>query len=126
MENTVSSSLSSMASVATPLALFLLGASFRFSGTKTSLKQLITVLMGKLVILPAVGLTVGYLLGFRGISLAGLLAMFASPTAVSSFVMAQEMEGDAELASQIVVWTSSIALVTIFCFLLILKHLGGI
>lgn len=124
--NIIDTSLSSMASVATPLALFLLGASFRFSGTKTSLKQLITVLMGKLVILPAVGLTVGYLLGFRGISLAGLLAMFASPTAVSSFVMAQEMEGDAELASQIVVWTSSIALVTIFCFLLILKRLGGI
>lgn len=122
----IDQSLSSMASVATPLALFLLGASFRFSGAKNSLRQLITVLLGKLVLLPGIMLTIGYFMGFRGVAMTTLLAMFASPTAVSSFVMAQEMEGDAELASQIVVWTSTFALLTIFCFLMILKRLGGI
>ncbi len=122
----IDDAVSSMSSVATPLALFLLGASFRFSGAKDSLRQLITVLMGKLVILPGVMLTIGFFMGFRGVGMATLLSMFASPTAVSSFVMAQEMEGDGELASQIVVWTSTFALLTIFCFLIILKRVGGI
>jgi len=117
--------IKSMSSVATPLALFLLGASFHFSGSKNSLKQLITVLMAKLIILPIVMLTIGFALGFRGIFIITFLAMYASPTAVSSFVMAQEMDGDTELASQIVVWSSTAALFTIFFFLMLLKRLGG-
>ena len=122
----IDDAVGSMSSVATPLALFLLGASFRFSGAKSSIRQLVTVLLGKLVILPGIMLTIGFFIGFRGVGMATLLSMFASPTAVSSFVMAQEMEGDGELASQIVVWTSTFALMTIFCFLMILKRVGGI
>ena len=122
----IDETIGSMAGIATPMALFLLGASFRFSAAKSTLRQLVTVVTGKLVVLPGIMLMIGYFLGFRGISMATLLAMFASPTAVSSFVMAQEMEGDADLASQIVVWTSAGALVTIFFFLVILKRIGGI
>lgn len=122
----VDDAIGSMAGIATPLALFLLGASFRFSTAKTSVRQLAVVVLGKLIVLPGIMLSIGYALGFREIAMVTLLAMFSSPTAVSSFVMAQEMEGDAELASQIVVWTSVCALITIFFFLLLLKQLGGI
>ena len=122
----IDTAIDSMTDTTTPLALFLLGASFRFSAAKSTARQLVTVIAAKLVILPSIMLLIGYFLDFHGAATAILLAIFASPTAVSSFVMAQEMEGDADLAGQIVVWTSVGALVSIFCFLLLLRQTGGI
>ena len=53
-----------------------------------------------------------------------MLSMFASPTAVSSFTMAQQMEGDGELAGQIVVCTTVFSIITIFAFVVCLKSLN--
>lgn len=41
------------------------------------------------------------------------MVMFAAPTAVSSFQMTKQMDGDADLASQIVVFTSALSVVTV-------------
>lgn len=48
-------------------------------------------------------LTGAVLLGIRDVSLATLIAVFASPTAVSSYPMAQQLGGDADLAAAQVV-----------------------
>ncbi|MEF9971830.1 MAG: AEC family transporter, partial [Oscillospiraceae bacterium] len=63
-------------------------------------------------------------LGFRGMELGALLAMFASPTAVSSFTMAQQMQADDELAGQIVVVGSLCSVVTIFFWISVLSYFG--
>ena len=110
--------------VASPLMLFLLGAFFRFDGFRAHQKELIAVLLGRLVLFPAIALPLAAWLGFRGVDFVALLALFASPTAVASFTMAQQMGGDAELAGNIVVMTSLLCSLTLFGFSLLFKTLG--
>jgi len=50
------------------------------------------------------------------------MIMFAAPTAVSSFQMAKQMDGDADLAGQIVVFTSAFSIVTVFGWIFLLKQ----
>lgn len=107
-----------------PLMLFLLGAFFKFDGIKKYSKELITVCLGRLIILPGVFLTVAMLAGIRGVSFAGLIAVFGSATAIASFTMAEQMGGDAELAGDIVVLTSALCAFTMFMWALIFMNLG--
>ena len=113
-----------MARAASPLMLFLLGAFFRFSGAKEHAGELAAVCLGRLVIVPALVLGVAIRLGFRGIELITLLAIFASSTAVASFTMAEQMGGDAALAGDIVVMTSALASLTLFGWSLLFKSLN--
>ena len=120
----IESAVRDMSRVTTPLMLFLLGAFFRFDGSKSHRRELITVCAGRLIVIPAVMLTIAALLGFRGIEFVTLIAVFASSTAVASFTMAQQMGGDAALAGDIVVMTSALCSFTLFAWSLLFKSLG--
>ena len=111
--------------VATPLALIGLGGSFAFSSIKGNIKKLAFILSLKLVIVPviAIGLS-AYVFGFRGASIVALISIFASPTAVSSFTMAQSMGGDSDLAAQTVVFTSIFSILTVFIIVAVTKYLN--
>lgn len=115
------SSLDSVSSAATPLALFLLGSNFVFSKLGSNSKLLIQVVCSKLILMPAIVLGLAYLLEFKGAALVALLAMSASPTAVSSYTMAQSMHMDDEAAGQIVVITTILSIFTIFVWIMIMK-----
>ena len=56
---------------------------------------------------------------------AGLIAVFGSATAVSSFTMAQQLGGDDELAGDIVVVTSVFCILTLFGWSFLFKSLGA-
>ena len=73
---------------------------------------------------PVVFLSIAIALGYRGPELGALLALYASPTAVTSFTMAEHMGGDGELAGQIVTVGSMLSLATIFAAIVILENLG--
>ena len=102
-----------ISSATTPVALIILGASFKFNSVHEHFKQLVTCISARLVIL-----------GFRDIEFVTLLAIFGSPCAVVSFAMAQQMGGDSDLAGNCVVFTSALSCFTIFCWLLLFKTLG--
>ena len=112
--------------VATPLSLVTLGGFFTFGKIKDYIKQLSIVVIGKLIVSTMVVVIVAILAGFRNETLVPLMIMFAAPTAVSSFPMAQQMDGDAELAAEIVVFTSAISILTIFLWIFLLKQIGVI
>ena len=116
--------IQSVSAIASPLQLFLLGAFFQFSGLKTYRRELVTVSIAKLIVLPGLFLGLGALLGFRGVAFVSLIGIFASPTAVNSFTMAQQMGGDAELAGDIVVTTSAASILTMFFWIFLFKSLG--
>ncbi|NMA22724.1 MAG: AEC family transporter [Spirochaetales bacterium] len=113
-----------ISSIATPLALILLGCSVTFSSMKENRKALAIAVSGRLIIIPAIGVGLALLFGFRDLELILLMALFASPTAVSSFTMAQQMGGDSELAAQIVVLTTTLSLFTLFGWISALMGLG--
>ena len=116
--------IQNISAIASPLQLFLLGAFFQFSGLKTYRRELVTVSAAKLIVSPGLFLGLGALLGFRGVAFVSLIGIFASPTAVNSFTMAQQMGGDAELAGDIVVITSAMSILTMFLWIFLFKSLG--
>lgn len=116
--------IQNVSAIASPLQLFLLGAFFQFSGLQTYRRELVTVSAAKLIVSPGLFLGLGALLGFRGVAFVSLIGVFASPTAVNSFTMAQQMGGDAELAGDIVVTTSAVSILTMFLWIFLFKSLG--
>ena len=121
----VEKAVSNLGSIATPLQLFLLGAFFRFSGLRHYMRPLTVVTLVKLFVTPAVMLSAAALLGIRGVEFLGLIGIFASPTAINSFTMVQQMKcGDAELAGDIVVMTSAVSIFSFFIWIYLFKSLG--
>jgi len=109
----------------TPVALIILGASFKLGSTHEHRRQLFGAIFGRLILVPAVMLsTAAFVFGFRGIEFVTLVAIFASPCAVVSFAMAQQMGGDSDLAGNCVVFTSALSCLTMFCWILLFKTLG--
>lgn len=116
--------ISMLGEAASPLALLLLGASFNFDTVAKEKRNLTICLIGRLLIFPAVGLIGGALMGFTGVKLMTLVALFASPSAVTSFTMAQQMDSDYELAGNCVVFSSAISCFTMFMWIFVLKSIG--
>ncbi len=116
--------VSDMSAVATPMALVILGASFNFSSIERCRKNLVICVIARLIVVPAAGLGAAAFFGFRGIAFVTLIAIFASPTAVSSFTMAETMESDSELAGNCVVFSSAFACFTMFFWIFLYKNLG--
>ena len=106
-----------IAGISTPVALIVLGGSVTFSSVHLNRKPLIIGVINRLIILPAIGITISVLAGFRDLELMLLLSFLAAPSAVSSFAMAQQMDGDADLAGQMVVFTTVFSLITLFFWL---------
>lgn len=113
-----------LADIATPLALFLLGASLDFGKAKAHLGLLVFSVAGRLALAPLLVLPLAVLLGFRDVSLATLIAVFASPTAVSSYPMAQQMGGDDDLAAAQVVFSTLFSILTVFVWVLAFRAMG--
>lgn len=116
--------LRTMSKAATPLALFLLGASLDFEKVRANGRLLTLAVVGRLIITPLIFLGLAIALGIRGMSLAVLIAVFASPTAVSSYPMAQELGGDADFAAAQVVLTTTFSSLTVFLWIFALKAMG--
>ena len=120
MEHTISQ----LAGTATPMALILLGASFQFSHSRHLQRNLLLCTVTRLVVVPGIFLTLAAFFGFRGLAFATLLGTFATPCSVSSFVMAQQMESDGELAGAAVVYSSFFSCFTMCIFIFVFKQLG--
>ena len=109
---------------ASAFLLVLLGAFFQFDGLKRHPRELVLMCVFRLVVTPGIFLTLAAALGFRGVEFAALIGIFASAMATSTFPMAQQMGGDAELAGEGVVATSALCSFTLFLWCLLFKNLG--
>ena len=123
--------LNNLKSIASPLALIVLGAQFEFSAVKALMKEIIVGVVLRVLFAPVLGIGAAILLtNFTpwmhcGVNeFPALIALFGSPVAVSSAVMARAMKNDEQLATQLVVWTSIVSIITIIVTTCILM-LGG-
>ena len=113
--------LSWITNLTTPFALIVLGGQFSFSAVRGMFKEIAVATLGRVVLAPAIGIGVAILLStYTNILYCGpeeypaLIALFGSPVAVSSAIMAEQMHNDEQLATQLVVWTSVCSIFTIF------------
>ena len=120
----ISTPVSSLAGVATTLALVVLGANLKFEELRKNSRTISVVLLIRLILLPVVMVAFAYLIGLRGVELFLILMIFGTPVAASSYPMAQNMGGDGQLAGQLVFVSTVASLVTIFAFIFILSRLG--
>lgn len=113
-----------ISAAATPVCLLTLGGSLNLRGLMQNRRLLTFGCTLRMLLVPAIFLTISVLWGYRGESLAALMIMFGAPTAVSSFTMAQQMGGDSHLAGQLVATTTTLSVLTIFLFTLLFIQLG--
>jgi len=114
--------ITSIGVIASPLALITLGGLFEFSNIKFMRKQITFSVVARLIVLPFVVFSVTFLFfDFTSAEYATLIALYASPIAVSSAVMAKEMDNDGDLANQIVVWTTVCSSITLFIIIFLFR-----
>ena len=122
--------LNYLANMATPMALLVLGAQFEFSAVSSLRREIVFGTLMRTVAVPVFGLGCAYalmklnVLPLTGAHFAAFVAVFATPVAVSSVPMAQEMDSDATLAGQLVVWTTLVSALTVFLAAFILRLVG--
>ncbi len=117
--------------IASPLALIVLGAQFEFSAVKGMTKEITVATLMRIVVTPLVGIGAAILfseftdlLSFGPEVYPTLIALFGTPVAVSSAIMAAEMSNDEQLAAQLVVWTSLGSIITVFTTVFALTAFG--
>lgn len=117
--------------IASPLALVVLGGQFEFSAVKGMTKEIIVGTVWRIILAPLLGIGVAFLLSyytdlftFDAQVYPTLIALFGTPVAVSSAIMAGQMKNDEQLATQLVVWTSICSIATIFVMVFILMSFG--
>jgi predicted permease len=120
----IATPVSSLAGLATTLALVVLGANLRFEELKKNSGVVTRVLLIRLVLLPLLMVPVGYLIGLRGVELFLVLMIFGTPVAAASYPMAQNMGGDGQLAGQLVFVSTVASLGTIFLFIFTMSRMG--
>lgn len=127
----VHSAVNQLKNIATPLALIVLGGQFEFSAVKGMAKEILVGTLWRLVVAPVLGIGLAILLteytsflSFGPNEYPALIALFGSPVAVSSAIMAQQMGSDEQLATQYVMWTSLCSVVTIFVTVCIMMATG--
>jgi len=116
--------VTTLSRVASPVAFVMLGATLSLDGFLRNRRSLFWTVLTRMVVVPLLAMPLAALLGFRGVELAAMMAFFCSPTAVSSFTMAQQMGADGELAAQLVALTSVMSLFTIFICTYVFQAMG--
>ena len=112
--------VSKLNSAASPVALLLLGASFDWKQVASERRNIAISTVLRLVIFPAVMLTAGAIIGYRGVEFVTLIPLFASPTAVNTF----NMGADLNIASGAIAISTALSFVTLFIWVSLFKHLG--
>ena len=117
-------SLDFLKNIATPLALLSLGAVSPSEKKMKVMPEAIVATVIKLIVMPAAFILIAYALGLRGNSIALVMVLGTSPTAVTSYIMAKKMDNDHDLAAQILLLSTLVCVVTIFIGIFILKTLA--
>lgn len=108
----------------TPMALIVMGGLFNFGAIRMNLKPICVGVFSRLVLVPAIMVPLAVWMGFRGADMVGLMCIFIAPCATTSFNLACAMDSDADMAAQLVVFTSLFSLLTIFSWIFCLSQLG--
>jgi len=118
-------SMSKFSDMATPLGLFILGGTLKMSDLRADLPLLIPALSIKMLILPVVFYGIAYFFfPFSNLQRFLVLITHATPVAVSSFAMADNMGCNGRLAGEFVVLSTIISAVSLFLLIFLLSLAG--
>jgi len=104
-----------------PMALIGIGSQLAQISLKGQLRLPLISTAIKCVVCPAAGWTIASMTGLAGAERQVLVVLAAMPTAVSSYVLAEQMNSDADLAASSVVTSTALSMLTLAVLLLILQ-----
>jgi len=107
-----------------PLALLAIGGGFSLARLKGDLKLASGASAIKLVIMPLLALAILIPLQVTGTDLGIGILIAGTPTATATYIMAQQMDGDADLAGSIVMLATLASAATYTIILLLFKTTG--
>ncbi len=122
--SSIDKSLELIARMALPVALLSVGASMDLGRVRYDLSPAVAVSAIKLIAYPALVYICLGMLDVTWLERQFVVLICASPTAVVSAIMAQEMKGDEQLAASIVIATTIGSLFTISAWIAFLRLIG--
>jgi len=123
LHSTIATTGNYLADTALPIALIGIGGSLNIKSLKQASNAAVGSSLIKIVFSPVVVVTIAWLMGIHGSDLGIIFLVFASPTAIASFVMTAGMKGNIKLAGNIIIVSTLGSIVTIILGLFILTFL---
>ena len=109
----VATGIDMIADASIPMILLALGIQLGYGKRVIVNAAVVTAVLAKLLLVPAVGLGVGWLIGLRGLELQSIVLAMAMPSAVNVFLLALEYDHDADTVASIVAASTLLSLATI-------------
>lgn len=113
-----------IAQTATPIALIAIGAGFNMKAALEKMKPAIVASVMKLIIFPCIYMPVAIKMGFAPSELVAILIMTGSPSTVTCYIMAKNMDNDEVLTSNTIVLTTLLSSITITVWVYLLRSMG--
>lgn len=113
-----------LADLTLPLALIGVGGILQIRDRGYQLSVMIATCVNKLVIFPIIGTAAAMLLGFDAMNVVIVFILYACPTAAASFIMADALGGNRQLAGASVVFSTVFSAVTLTVGLMALGYMG--
>ncbi len=124
MPSVLDRSLAILTGMSLPLALISIGASFSPHNLRGEISKAVMASGIKLVWMPLLTAVILLALGIRGRELGIGVVLAASPTATAAYIMAQQLNADAELAGSIIMLTTAGSVITYSLALYLLGYSG--
>lgn len=110
-----------VANIALPMALIIIGGSISLQMLKKTLRPAIVAALLKVVALPGLAILFCRLFSIDVRDALPAIILLATPTAITAYIMARELGGDAEVASGAVTLTTLVSPVSYFLWMWMLK-----
>lgn len=107
-----------------PLALIVIGASFSFEELRGEMVITGVATVIKIVLMPLIAAGLLLFLGVRGMEFGVGILLTGAPTASAAYIMTQQLKGDADLASSIIMFSTLMSILSYTLCLYILKIAG--
>lgn len=124
MPHILEKTVENLGSLATPMGLMAMGATFDYKKAFGKAKPAVAATGIKLVGFVALFLPLAIAMGFREEKLVAILVMLGSATTISCYVMAKNMGHEGTLTSSVVMLTTVFSAFTVTMWLFIVKSLG--
>lgn len=112
-----------IAAITLPLALIGLGGTLKIKHLRNTSFITLGALLIKLIISPVIAVIIGYLVGYSSTDLGVIFIIFACPTAIMSYIVADSMTKHGKTAGNIVLTTTLLSSITLPLGLMILTYL---
>ena len=118
--------INSVAATATPIALIVVGAGFEGKKAIAKTGPTLVAVFIKLIVLPLIFLPVAVKMGCRREALVAIIIMLGSPTTVTCYIMAKNMNNDEVLSGSIVVLATLLSSFTLTGLVFLMRYMGWI